>query len=242
MAEDTEEKGSPAARGPWGKPTFVASAAFVALIVIVLLVVLVAGRGDPTGTKQPVRAGAPPTAQHRTPATAPATSVPDSPPRHVEWRLYHTVALPYSSVAGPRHVTSAVASGYAHTPTGALLAAAQIPTRTLIAPDWRSVVHTQVAPGAGRKAYLAKRARVASAAASPGQLGQLAGYKFVNYTPMLATIEFVTRFASGSMQVTTTTMEWRDGDWRQILQPGGSESPNAHAVRNLAGFVEWGGV
>ncbi len=242
MPEGSDEADHSPARSLWGKPTFLASAAFVAFIVIVLVVVLVVGHRGHGGSRHQGRAAGPAPTSTRRPAGPAPTTVPDSPPGHVTWRLYHTVALPYSATAGPRHVTPSTATGFAHTPTGALLAAVQISYRSLIAPNWKSVVKAQVMPGSGRKAYVAKRSSVADVTVSPGDLGQVAGFKFVNYTPHVATIQILTRFPSGDLQVTTTTMQWRGDDWKEQLQPNGSESPNAHAVQSAAGFVQWGGV
>ncbi len=77
---------------------------------------------------------------------------------------------------------------------------------------------------------------------APGTYGQIAGFRFVTYTPDVAVIQFVTRFRNGNLQVTTTTVRWLSGDWKQQLQPDGSESPTAQSVSSLAGFVPWGGL
>lgn len=234
-----------APRSPWTRPGFMLAGGFAVLIVVLMVVVLVmtSGGGD-QGTDQ---AGAGPT-----PSAAPApdsagpdqgpTTVPTALPDNVTWRLYHTIALPYSSQAGPYEVTPSTATGYAHTPTGALMAAAQIPIRKLVAPDWRAVVKQQIVPGPGRDAYIEAREIVTDTSTSPGQFGQIAGFKFVNYSPQTATIQFVSRFVSGTMQVTTSTVQWQDGDWKLVLQPDGSDSPTAQRVQSLSGYIPWGGI
>jgi hypothetical protein len=231
---------------PWTRPGFLFAGGFAVLVVALLIVVLVmtsGGGGGKIGQAQP----APATAGSAT-ATSPSTvdegptTVPTAPPAGVTWQLYHTVALPFSTQAGPRHVTDSTATGYAHTPTGALLAAAQIPIRKLIAPDWQAVVAQQVVPGPGRDAFSTVRARVTDATPTPGELSQFAGFKFVNYSPNLATIQFVSRFVSGTLQVATITVQWQAGDWKEVLQPDGGDSPTAQAVQNLIGYVQWGGI
>src|SRR6266545_3545531 len=62
--------------------------------------------------------------------------VPASAPPGVSWRLLPNdqapIRLPYSHRYGPCTVTDTTATGYAHTPNGALLAAAQILARASI--------------------------------------------------------------------------------------------------------------
>lgn len=232
-------------RSPWTRPGFLLAGGFAVLVVVLLVAVLVLTSGDePEAGPQPPAAPAPsgeaPSAS--SPRDVGPTTVPTSPPENVRWQLYHTVALPFSEQAGPYEAGRSTATGYAHTPTGALLAAAQIPIRKLVAPDWRSVVEQQIVAGPGREAFTQARAEVSGAEVTPGQFGQYAGFKFVNYTPDTATIQFVTRFVSGQMQATTITVQWSQGDWKLVLQPDGGDSPTAQPVSDLTGYVAWGGM
>jgi len=171
-------------------------------------------------------------------------AVPTSPPQGVTWSLFQGVALPSSHSLGPIRVSGPVYAGYAHTPTGALLAAAQISSRYLISPgqDWRQVVERQVVPGPGRDVYVHKRAKVDSTSVLPGTYGQFAGFRFVTYSPDVAVVQFVSRFSSGNLQVATNTLRWLDGDWKLQLQPDGSATPTVQSVNSLAGFVPWSGL
>ena len=75
----------------------------------------------------------------------------------------------------------------------------------------------------------------------PGTYGQTAGFRFVAFTPDVASIQLVTRFpTSGSLQIVTVTVKWVDGDWRLELQPDGGSSPTAQRISDLDGFVVWG--
>jgi len=230
-------------RSPWTRPGFLFGGAFVVLILVLGVVLVVTTSDDPadsTPTAQP----APPAGD---PAPAPPadegpTTVPTSAPPGVRWELFQTVALPYSAKAGPRQVDTSVAAGYAHTPTGALLAASHIPVRKLLAPNWQQVVERQVMPGPGRDAFAAARATITDATPAAGQLGQFAGFRFVNYSPDTATVQLVNRFVSGRMQVTTITVQWDGTDWRLALQPDGSDSPSAQKIDSVVGYIEWGGV
>ncbi|MFF5893942.1 hypothetical protein ACFY72_35010 [Streptomyces globisporus] len=167
------------------------------------------------------------------PRTAPDTS----------WELTRTVALPVSETAGPARVDGDVARCYAQSPTGALIAAAQISARYVVAEDWQSVVKKQTY-GAGQQPLLEQRtayeATAEPVAPVPGELGQVAGYQFVTYTPELAVLQLVNRFGdSGVMQATTITLRWHEGDWQMELP---SAAPPQKTVDDLTGYVPWGGV
>jgi hypothetical protein len=164
-----------------------------------------------------------------------------SAPVSVTWRLYHTVALPFSAQAGPTVVVGDVARCYAHSPTGALLSAVQIAVRYALASDWRSVVAEQVMPGTGRNVYSDQRSGV-NFTVQAGEFGQIAGFQFVTYSSALAVVQIVVQLPAGEMQATTMTVQWSGGDWRLQLEPDGSPGPNVQQVASLTGFIPWGGV
>ncbi|MGI5347349.1 hypothetical protein ACQEU8_04050 [Streptomyces sp. CA-250714] len=178
--------------------------------------------------------------------------LPAEMPGGVTWTLFQGVALPSSKAAGPAVTERDVARCYAHTPLGALLATSQISVRYLAADDWRQVTRTQTV-GAGRQSYIAARAKAERTAGpeTPGgegqgeelndgqAQGQIAGFKFVTYTSSTAVIQTVWRFPDGRMQAATTTVLWRDGDWR-LEYPADPAAPTP--VDSLAGYVKWGGV
>lgn len=235
-----QRAGTPPEGGGRGRTSLLLAGVFLGLVVLAGLVVALFGGGHITPTTPPASpppgAIAPPDAQDQT--------VPTSPPTNVRWDLYQRVALPYSGTAGPRTIDGSVARGYAHTPTGALIAAVQIPARELLSPgdSWRQVVEQQVIPGAGRDRFIQLRSQVTSDGTPDPRLSQVAGFRFVTYTPDLAVIQFASKSGTGHMQVTTTTMEWSGNDWKLVLQPDGSESPTVQAVSDLTGMVAWSGV
>ena len=234
------------ARERLGRTWTVTAAAIVALIILAAVVVIFATRGGdkaPAASPRKPSPAAPSAARGRS-APAQDQTVPTSPPAGVTWSLFQGVALASSATAGPARVDGPVYSGYAHTPVGALLAANQIGVRYLLTPGngWRRVVEQQVVPGPGRDVFIVNRAKVTTTEAAPGTYGQLAGFRFVTYTPDVAVIQFVTRFSSGTLQVTTNTMQWASGDWKLQLQPDGGSSPTAQRIDNLSGYVPWGGL
>ena len=246
-------------RSFWGRGTI--AAGVLLLIVLLLLAYIVFGRNGSNHTSTPTPSSASTTTPGSpntgsTPSTTAGQTkptscnlpdsdqtIPEVTPQGITWSLYQTVALPSSSTAGPEIVDGDIARCYAHTPTGALIAASQLSARYLIAPNWRAVVDQQVVPGVGRTTYIAERAQVSNQGGNqPGDYDQYAGFKFVTYSPAVAVIEFVARSDSGSMQATTSTVDWLSGDWKLQLQPNGSDSPNVLPVTSLVGYSTWSGV
>ena len=172
-------------------------------------------------------------------------SVPDAPPNGITWQIIDTVALPFSDNAGPSQVTEGIPSGFAHTPTGALVALVQIDFRHLIEPNFVAVTTADVANTAGRAEFfrLVKAGRLANPAhPAPGTYLQLAGFEFVSYTSSNAVIQLLTARTDGTYQVSTLSVAWDGTDWQLVLQPNGTDSPNQQIVASPVGFVLWGGV
>jgi hypothetical protein len=177
--------------------------------------------------------------------TALDESVPDSPPNGITWQIVDTVALPFSDSAGPSQVTDGIPLGFAHTPTGALVALVQIDFRHLIEPKFVAVTTADVANTAGRAEFLrlVKAGRLANPAhPAPGTYLQLAGFEFVSYTSSNAVIQLLTARTDGTYQVSTLNVAWDGTDWQLVLQPNGTDSPNQQIVVSPVGFVLWGGV
>jgi hypothetical protein len=183
------------------------------------------------------------------PATASPSSldqnVPDSPPPGVTWQIIDTVALPYSASAGPASVADGIPSGFAHTPTGALVAMVQIDFRHLIEPNFVAVTQADVANTPGRAEFfdLVEADGLTNPAnPEPGTYLQLAGFQFVSYATSTAVIQLLTARPDGSYQVSTLSVAWDGNDWQLVLQADGTDSPNQQIVSSPVGFVLWGGV
>ncbi|GAA0439015.1 hypothetical protein [Streptomyces luteireticuli] len=249
---------------PWTRVGFIASAGFV-VVVVLLAVLVVTGGGDGPGDAPADRAGASASATRGPSSPAPSATaaaggscpkladteqrIPDKAPGGVEWSLFETVALPTSKSAGPAVVDGDIARCYARTPTGALMAAAQIGTRYFFASHWRDVTEKQTT-GDGKDAYLklrqkAEASATAGASAAPdgdgdGGHGQLAGFKIVNFTPDATVVQLVNKFPdNAAMQVGTVTVTWVDGDWRLTIP---RSVPPATFVQTLDGYIPFGGV
>lgn len=230
------------------RPGTIAAGVVAVVILVGAGAVALSGGGSPSvaPTPGPVVTApgtpTPPTAASSAPPIPAAQDAPLLVAPQVQWQLFSGVPLPYSTTAGPQQVDGPVYSGYERSQTGALIAAEHLGTRYLITPGdgWREVLEQQVLPGPGRDVFARLRATVDSDD-PPGTYGQPAGFRFVAYTPDVASVQLVTRFPmTGNLQVVTLTVKWVDGDWRLQLQPDGSSSPTAQAVTDLDGFVVWG--
>lgn len=238
------------ARRQGGPPhgTLAAVAVLVVILVGGVSVVLAGGDGAASGPARevaPVGVAAGPTGPPDEPEPSPAGGA-GVPPLLTEptltWQLFEGVPLPFSATAGPKTVDGPVYAGYERSPVGALVAATQLGTRYLLTPGdgWREVVDRQVLPGLGRDTFVRNRAAV-DGQDPPGTYGQPAGFRVVTFSPDVAVIQQATRFAmTGTLQVTTSTVKWVNGDWRLELQPDGGSSATAQAVADLDGFVVWG--
>lgn len=172
-------------------------------------------------------------------------SVPDSPPPGVTWQIIDTVALPYSASAGPASVVDGIPSGFAHTPSGALVAMVQIDFRHLIEPNFMAVTQADVANTPGRAKFfnLVEADGLTNPAnQEPGTYLQLTGFQFVSYTTSTAVIQLLTARPDGSYQLSTLSVAWDGNDWQLVLQADGTDSPNQQIVSSPVGFVLWGGV
>lgn len=233
------------ARRPRGK--LVAVTLLLACVALAVLTFLLLGGDTPTARQEPSRSGAPAAAA---PTTAPAPSTPaateqaplTSAPEGVTWELFQGIALPVSATDGPTRVDGPVHAGFSRTPTGALLASAQISYRQIATPGtaWRRVVEEQIVPGPGRTAFLNLAAGVSNDGPPAAGYAQIVGFRFITYTPDLAVVSLASRGKSGRTQVGTETLRWRDGDWKLELPASGLQQPQV--VQGLAGYVPWQGV
>ncbi|MGW9210855.1 hypothetical protein ACWGR4_28180 [Embleya sp. NPDC055664] len=245
----------------FAQPGFIASALVILFVILSAVYLAVAGNdGKPRATASqppavpgvapvtlgPVREGGTPAPKGCPFIPAAEVSRPVQAPANITWQSFRTVSVPASSIAGPMITQGDVAHCYAQTPTGALVAIAQISTRYALAENWLTVVTQQVLPGPGADAYSLPRIEKELVYGSPrmpepGSMSQIAGFKFVNYSSLSASVEIARRRPDGSLQAFVHTVVWKDGDWKLELQPDGGDSPTGRDLISLEGFVPWGG-
>lgn len=191
------------------------------------------------GLSGTLRATPAPTASATTGGTGPTSPAPDGVPVvlpvDVTWVSVAGVALPVSPSAGPRRREDGLASGFARTPAGALLAAVHLLVRTtpqvgadVFAPTIDAQVIGEHAP-AMRAAVDADHRALGGDTTGGGPVGvltsALAGARITAYTDTAATIDLLTvavdaagtaRFAASQVDLT-----WTGADWALVAPPGG---------------------
>jgi len=235
---DTDRTGS-----VWSSPSFLAALVVVLVLVAAAVTAVVNHHGGDNPTSAPT-ATSPGTSSTGTP-TSPVvldTVIPTAAPV-TAWADYHGVLIPTSATAGPARVSGDVASGFAHSPTGALLAATQLPVRRILAADWATVLTRSVVPGPGVSVWRSTRSQLGTELTPPaGGWTQTAGYRFLAYNPDQAVIQFLNSASTGDFTVTVTTVSWTGGDWKLVLQPNGDDTPTTTPVTSPAGFTIWQGT
>lgn len=177
-----------------------------------------------------------------------APSVPAIDLSGVSWKDYHGIPLPSSKEAGPFDTARGLASGYADSPLGALLAAVNIAART----SWQfgpqvfgPTIARQVT---GR--FAAQMQASDQNAWNQGAPESVAGtqgtreeaFAIDEYTPSDATVEIVSGApGGGNYGVTQIHVERDGGDWKVVAPPGGDWADSATQVQTADGFTPFPG-
>ncbi len=258
---DRENSGGPS-------PAWIGSAVLLGLVAVALVIVLIHAAVSPKPA--PPAAASPPGATPgaaplpgtaTAPGGAPAPTnagqegrpagcttsgsdqtIPTSPPTGVTWSLSAGFAVPSSVADGPTlHGPGGIGYCYSHTPLGAVLAASNLgqgtgsPQEIQDASLKLSVVPNQYS------------AQVASTPAPPRDnrgSGQFAGFRIISYSPDQASIALAASIPgqTDSYPLLTVAMQWYQGDWRAVPQPGPTVVVTGSSATSLAGFVPWAGV
>ncbi len=244
MTDPRPEAGTRGGFNGW----WLGSAMFVlAVLVAAVLMVVLGGRGSsPAPQDTATGAAAEPSANGTSSSggstgcslEAGNTKVPSQAPNGVRWEIVNTVAVPWSA-AGPAVRDGAVRRCYAHSPTGALLAAANLAVTTQ-SPGADQVLQDQVLPGPTRDAMLQAARTQPPQAKQAGETAAFAGFRFISYTPQVAVVQLAYAFG-GKYGSETYRMQWQSGDWKLNLDPAGGSTPGG-PLGSLAGFVAWGAV
>jgi hypothetical protein len=242
---------------PGGRRLILAAAAVAAILLGTGLVFALSGR--PPASRNPA-------ATATAPASPAGTAGPGSRGRprvlrvslaSVRWSGFYGVELPVSAQAGPHDTRGSVATGFAHSPLGALLAAVNIGVRANA--QWGPLIFTAVIRGQVTGPDAA--ALLASCQAAYDQAAQSAGvtggqplgtvdvteqaFRWITYTPAAAILDLVsagpgdggaTVRASVQMQVV-----WDGGDWKAVAPPSGDWGNSAAELSSLAGYTAFPG-
>ena len=170
-------------------------------------------------------------------------TTPVDTPRNVTWGLVAGTAVPSSPTDGPMlHSAAGVAYCFSRTPVGAMLAVSNLGHATGAA---QAVQNDQLkystVPGPLADEIAAKPAVASDPAATKGT--QLAGFRVLSYTPDSASIALAFSVSTpGKYGVITAAMQWSQGDWRVVVQPGPTVTTTATVATSLDTFVPWSGV
>jgi hypothetical protein len=232
-------------QNPLTKPKFIISAVVVAIIVALGIILALVPRGGGTASPEPSTTststnsgqptamsaasvcGLPPGDQ-----TKPATTLTDT-----KWELVGKIAAPTSPTQfGPgKTEANGLRSCFAHSPTGALYAAANM--TALSSAGKADLVYQQLAvPSPERDAVLKS-----SPTAAPNSVtAQLAGFTFRSYEADRAVIDLAFKGANGTFVSIPVPLQWYEGDWKFVVPATGDTG--ARQLSDLSGYVEWAGV
>jgi hypothetical protein len=224
-----------------------AAAALAAMAILMgIVATVIPHHGHSQGsTSQPSPAAVPPTALPSAPAT-PTVDVSG-----LRWVNYHGYRLPVCAQAGPRDTGGGLASGFADTPLGALVAIINIGARTAwqFGPGiFQPTIQSQVTgPYAGQMlsadldAYAARATQIPDIRA----YASIVAYQWAGYTPSDTTVDLVAAGlgADGTTVYVATQIqaEWGAGDWRVMAPPGGDWANSATQIGSLNGYLAFPG-
>lgn len=235
MALTTKEFADRPALKGWGL-------AGVALLVIVLIALMAKGCGgeEPLAADQ---SSAPSTSSTPTgkgsvlpqvPGLHRSPSDPDwltGAPHRISWQRVDGIPFPFSDSDGPTRIDGAVATGYSHTPQGAVLAAAHISFRLAWSPDFEAVLDAQARVDERTRAALIE-GRTRSGNVDPAMVAAVAkapvAFKVTEYSDTKAVVFLAFPTSTNVYRVAPVAVVWDDGDWRY------SDALNADEAKELS--------
>lgn len=202
---------------------------------------------DPTATSTP-RVTPPPA--NNTVGGCHVAKPPQAIPRYyaptaVTWQFDGAMLIPLQVAGGPAATRpNGVKYCFAHSPTGAVLAAmvllGQVQNRS-IALD---VLKERVVPGPGQVKAIAQ-AKLDMATPPDSTSVQFVGFKVVSYPRdgSQAIIQIASQVADQGVGALLVTMQWYKGDWRAALQDDGSFNGTVEPdiLSSLNGYVRFSG-
>lgn len=241
MSKVSESGEADQGASPWTRPWFIASAGVVVVLIalaVVYVLLPVPAAPAPASATSTAQAGAPAEAGQNSICGLPAGDQRYPGLNHPStWELQGRVAVPTDpKAAGPGRVEGNVRTCYAHSPTGALYAAANF-VGTSMAPHGDLIIYKDLAAkGQLRDEYLATPPPFTGDKADVSF--QIGGFRVQSYGPEAATMVLAIRISTGSFGSMTVPLKWEDGDWKVSLD---SLAPLSQ-VNDLADFVAWSGA
>ncbi|PFG39438.1 hypothetical protein ATJ97_1944 [Georgenia soli] len=249
-------------RSAWTRPAFVGSAVLLLALLILVVWLLARGDGAPAdpGTAAPGSATAAPSAGRESPTTGPTGTARAAPGRSVcglteeadsgtltrapaaTWQLVGTVAAPSVEGQGPGEDDDGLRTCYARTPTGALLAAANVAAMGSSPQLIGRMTEEMTAEGPGRDAALKYLEAGAAPEIPTGVRYQIRGFRLLDYTGTEASVDLALGVDGGLTGSFVLDLRWEDGDWKVVLTDDGGLGSLPAPVPDLTGYTLWSGA
>jgi hypothetical protein len=225
---------------------WVVSGIGIVLVVVALILVLIFGRGGAsdddaapvdTTTSEPVSTET---------ADATATTscdlddgnqdIPVTAPE-ATWTTVDYLLVPSSNEFGPAPLEGSEWACFAHSPTGALFAAAQVMAGAS-GPDYESFMNDAGVDNAALQAWIAGE-NPETHTQSPGNVAQFAGFQMASVAPDRVTVKLAIA-QSGISGSYTADMVWDDvdGTWK-VDMSASTFFDNVATLENLNAFTPW---
>lgn len=224
------------------------AAVFLAVLVIGgTLVVVTGGRGQrptPTRPAAPIDAS-PPSPARPAPAgcaglglPAGDTVIPQAGPA-ATWSRIGRVEAPSAAGIGP--AGPGLGSCYAHTPAGALLAAANFLAWTTDPARVGTAITQLTADSPGREVLLDQLRTDPARVLGSGSGWQINAFTFLSATPATTAVTIVVRGGSGGFAAVPVTLVWNEEDatWQVALPDDGSLVARSAPLTTLDGYTVW---
>ncbi|NUS45116.1 MAG: hypothetical protein HOQ24_15685 [Mycobacteriaceae bacterium] len=185
-------------------------------------------------------------AQHKPTDNDWLTAAPQGTAAQGGWQQVFGASVPFSSSDGPSRLEDGLAVGYAHTPQGAALAAAQISYRLNARPADAALVHRQLRMGATQlQAYdkAIDNGKLPKRQPEPVTRYLVASdaFQIEDYAEDMAIVRLALRGEVPAGQQTWAAvrmiMVWEAGDWR--LRLSNSQAAQTTYVTSLVGWTPW---
>ncbi len=248
-------------RSVWTRPAFVGSAVLLLALAILAGWLLTRGDGAPA---DPGAAASPGVSQAPTPDPAgtddPATTAPPSAgpsacglraeadsgtltrAPDARWDLVGTVAAPSVEDQGPGEDDDGLRTCYARTPTGALLAAANVAAMGSNATLVERMTAEMTAAGPGREAALERIADEGAPAVPSVVRYQIRGFRLLDYSGTEASVDLALGVEGGLTGSFVLDLRWEEGDWKVVLTDDGGLGSLPAPVPDLTGYTLWSGA
>jgi type IV secretory pathway VirB10-like protein len=200
---------------------------------------------EPTGTATTTPTARPKPGVGGCKTLNPDQRIPRTTPTAVTWEFEADMLIPTQQEGGPAVMDSAgVRSCFAHSPTGAVLAAlvtlGQIRNPDLTIP----VLHQRFVSNEGLRLALAEGKATPPTQGPTKTVAQFTAFKVLDYLPTRAIIAIAVRIDDQNVASIPVTMTWAKGDWKGVLQTDGSfnGATEPDLLQSMTGYVRFGGA